>query len=125
MAEFDGLDELDKKLANMAKEFPIKRNQFLAQEAELLIGQAKENTPVDTGALREGWHRTRAHAGQIEIYNNTEYVNHVEYGHRIKNHKGEWTGKVVKGKKMLHIGMDTLKKNYPEDAESILEGLLK
>jgi hypothetical protein len=125
MDGFSGFDELDKKLADMATQFPIKRNQFLAQEAELLIAHAKENTPVDTGSLREGWHRTRAHGGQIEIYNNVEYVNHVEYGHRIKNRKGQWTGKVVPGKKMLHMGMDTLKGNYKEDAKQILKGLLQ
>lgn len=114
--------ELEAKLKELSEKFPNKRDKFLAQEGEMLIGRAKKNTPVDTGNLRNAWKRTKATGGKVTVYNNTEYAAHVEYGHRVKVH-GKFTGKVVKGRKMLHKAFSETKNNFRDDAQDILEGL--
>ena len=121
--DFTGAGELAQKLQDMAEKFPAERDRALAREAEILSGRAKENTPVDTGTLRNGWKRTRPSGGTIEVYNNTSYVNHVEYGHRLKNRKTHKFIKFVPGKKMLHRALDTTKDTFREDIKEALKGL--
>lgn len=120
----DGLDELQKRLENMAKKAPAAGAKFLAQEGELLRGRAANNTPVDTGHLRNSWKATQVSPSRVEVSNNVEYAAHVEYGHRVKI-RGKFTGKVVKGKKMLHRAMDETKANFMEDATTIIGGIMK
>ena len=125
--QFTGFDELSKKLNTMTEQYPKKRDQFLAQEAEKIIGRAKSETPVDTGRLRGAWHRTNPEDGRVDVYNNTDYANHVEYGHRTRTANGlnNNPGKLVPGRKMLHKAMLTTKHNFKEDAEEILGGLFE
>lgn len=135
--ELSGFGELNRKLARIAKEAPQKRDIFLMQEAELLKKRAQNNTPVSTsypghqgGRLRAAWKRTAPTNGSIDVYNNTEYAAHVEWGHRQK--PGRFVpaiGKRLKkgyvpGKKMLHRGLDELKTSFREDAETILASIL-
>lgn len=69
--------------------------------------------------------------GSIKVYNNTEYAAHMEYGHRVKNRKGEWVkdenGKIkfVKGVYMLHQGVEELRDNFEEDAKLIIGDIFK
>ena len=125
--QLSGFMELNNKLENLAKQYPEKRDQFLAQEAETMLGRAKSETPVDTGRLRGGWHRTKPAGGIIDVYNNTEYANHVEYGHRTRTANGLNNNpeKLIPGRKMLHKAMLTTKHNFKEDAEEILGGLFE
>ena len=120
----NGLDDLQEKLENMAKKAPAAGAKFLAQEGELLRGRAANNTPVDTGNLRNSWKTRMINPQRVEVSNNTEYAAHVEYGHRVKIH-GKWTGKVVKGKKMLHKAFDETKDNFLEDGVAILGAIIK
>ena len=78
--EITGFDQLDAKLQSILDQSLAKRNKFVAQQAELLNGRVKDNTPVDTGTLRNGWHRSRAAKGAATVYNNTHYAGHVETG---------------------------------------------
>ncbi len=127
---FGGFDAFDEKLERLAKEGQVKQNQFAAQEAEVLISYAKDNTPVQSGALRNGWHRTRAAQGTVTVYNNVEYAAHVEYGHRQQ--PGRYVPAIgkqlkkdfVKGKKMLHRSMQQAGKSFEEDAADILKELI-
>ena len=68
----EGLAELQAALERAEERLPGVRDRFLKQEAELLLGSARMKTPVDTGALRSGWHRTQPEGGRISAYNNTE-----------------------------------------------------
>lgn len=86
--EITGFDQLDAKLQSILDQSLAKRNKFVAQQAELLNGRVKDNTPVDTGTLRNGWHRSRAANGAATVYNNTHYAGHVEFGHRIRKRGG-------------------------------------
>ena len=127
---FDGFDELNDKLERMAKEGGAKRDKFVAQEAEILIGNVKDNTPVQTGHLCNSWKRTRAVQGKVTVYNNVEYAAHVEYGHRQQ--PGRYVpaiGKRLKkdfvpGKKMLHWAMLQSSKTFKADAADIIKGLI-
>jgi hypothetical protein len=79
---------------------------------------------VDTGNLRNSWKMRLVGLNRAEVSNNAEYAAHVEYGHRVKIH-GKWTGKVVKGKRMLHKAFDETKDNFTDDAMAILGAILK
>lgn len=118
---FEGFDELVKKIDEAEKKLPGVRDKFLMQEGELVRGKAAELSPVDTGTLRMGW-KTKSGSGKVDVYNNTEYAAHQEYGHRVKVH-GRFTGKVVPGRHMLRDAVDEKAKSFPEDAQEILEGL--
>jgi hypothetical protein len=120
----DGLEALQKKLEDMARKTPAAGAKFLAQEGELLRGRAAENTPVDTGHLRNSWKMQQVSPSRVEVTNNVEYAAHVEYGHRVKIH-GKFTGKVVPGDKMLHRAVDETKANFIEDASEILGGIMR
>ncbi len=128
--EITGFDQLDAKLQSILDQSLAKRNKFVAQQAELLNGRVKDNTPVDTGTLRNGWHHTKASEGSARVYNNTRYAAHVEFGHRIKR-GGKWirgpNSKVrfVKGAKMLHKGLQESEQTFKEDAGDIMKGLLR
>lgn len=75
--KFEGSKELERALANVAKNFPRERDLFLRQEAELLKGRAKLKTPVDSGRLRAGFESTDVEGDEVTVYNNTEYAAHV------------------------------------------------
>ena len=128
--EFSGLDELIQRLDEAAKKVPDARDKFLAQEAELVRGDAVSLSPVDTGNLRKAWKRSTPDNGRVEVYNNTEYAAHVEYGHRQK--VGQYVpaiGKRLKkpfvpGKHMLRDAVQQRQDSFAEDAEEILKGLM-
>lgn len=128
--EFSGLDELIQRLDEAAKKVPDARDKFLAQEAELVRGDAVSLSPVDTGNLREAWKRSAPDNGRVEVYNNTEYAAHVEYGHRQK--VGQYVPAIgkrlkkpfVEGKHMLRDAVQQRQDSFAEDAEEILKGLM-
>nr|DAS95661.1 MAG TPA: putative tail component [Caudoviricetes sp.] len=100
-------EKLAKKLENLATDTPQKVEMTLKQVAEQAIKEVKEETPADTGQLRMGWHRENGDGLKQIIYNNVEYVNHVEYGHRVVYY-GKKTNKVVPGVFMLKKTIDKL-----------------
>lgn len=140
----DGLDEFGRKLTDIARRFPQERDRFLKMEAELIKDRVKMHTPLINGQLRNAWDRTQPVAGRIDIYNNTEYAAHVEWGHRQKKRwvPGYWSGdqfiydpsaktgmmlsdKFVEGAKMLHEAMDETEVYIRDDAKRILGGLFQ
>ena len=140
----DGLDAFEQRLVEITQRYPEKRDKFLRQEGELIVGRAKNNTPVDQGTLRAGWKRTNPMGGTMDVYNNTEYAAHVEWGHRQKKRwvPGHWNGnhfvyepgaktgmmlkeRVVSGAKMLHRAIDETRLNIRGDARRILGELFQ
>ena len=100
-------EKLAKKLEKLHTDTPQKVGMTLKQVAEQTIKEVKEETPADTGQLRMGWHRENGGSFKQIIYNNVEYVNHVEYGHRVVYY-GKKTNSVVPGVFMLKRTMDKL-----------------
>ena len=79
---------------------------------------AMKRTPVDTGFLREGWYlgpiKRNGNSYEVEVENNTEYAEYVEYGHRqvINGVTLGWT----KGQFMLTISINLIE----EEIENIV-----
>ena len=132
----EGLDELERKLAEAERRYRGAADRFLKQQAELLLGTVRGNTPVDTSALRSGWARTQPHNNMIDVYNNTEYAAHVEYGHRIpirkkgdfvrdENGKKKYKKEIVPGVKMLRKSVLQQKAMFRENAKAILGAMFK
>ena len=127
--QFDGFDDFGEHLDRIAEAGTVKRNQFVAQEAEVILGHAKDNTPTKTDTLKNAWHRTRAAQGVVKVFNNTEYAAHVEYGHRQT--PGRFVpaiGKRLKksfvpGKKMLHKAMLQSSQTFRDDAKQMMENI--
>lgn len=115
---FSNFDKFSGKLETITEQGLDVVDRFLDQEAETIKGRVQDNTPVDTGLLRERWAHTPASGGQCQIYNNVDYAAHVEYGHRTRN------GGFVKGRKMLHRGMLQSGKAFEADCAAIYKKLL-
>lgn len=83
----DGLDEIEKHLsAAIAHQYPEAFRQMVIDIAIQLEGRVKERTPVKTARLRNAWRvgeiRRSGDEYIIEVSNNLEYAEAVEYGHR-------------------------------------------
>lgn len=83
----DGLDEMEKRLSEaIAHQYPEAFREMVIDIAIQLEGKVKERTPVQTGRLRNAWRvgeiRRSGDAYIIEVSNNLEYAEAVEYGHR-------------------------------------------
>ncbi len=113
-------EKLAKKLENLATDTPQKVGMTLKQVAEQTIKEVKEETPADTGQLRMGWHRENGGSFKQIIYNNVEYVNHVEYGHRVVYY-GKKTNSVVPGVFMLKRTMDKLEPVFKDEIGSTIK----
>lgn len=126
--EISGLDAFEKMLADAEKRQRGAVNTFLKMEAEELLGAARDKTPVDTGALREGWERGQPSGGTVAVGNTADYAAHVEYGHRIVRIVGgkkEYTGKVKKGVHMLKTSVNERRENFRENVKEILKEMFK
>jgi len=120
--EFKGAEKLMAKLKTVASRYPQERDRFLRQEAEILKSRVKPLTPADTGRLRGAWQSTEPAGGSIDVYNNTEYAQYVEFGHRIVAW-GHDTGRIQPGAFMLRDALDTCAENFQADATRILARL--
>lgn len=110
---FDGFDVLEKKLAQMIEQkFPDEFRQKVIDIAYDLQGQVKEKTPHISGILQEGWKvgriEKRGDEYYIEVYNNVEYAEAVEYGHRTRGGKG-----FVKGQHMMELSLEEVSQRLP------------
>ena len=142
--EISGLDEFEKMLVDAEKRQRGAVNTFLKAEAEELLGAARDKTPVDTGALRESWGRSRPYRGIIRVGNTADYAAHVEYGYQQKKRwgPGVWKGdkfvyiegaktgmmlkeKVIPGVKMLNTSVNERCENLRENAKWILKEMFK
>ena len=134
--EISGLDEFEKMLAEAEKRQRGAVNTFLKVEAEELLGAARDKTPVDTGALRESWVRSRPYQGRISVGNSADYAAHVEYGHRVpimkngdfvrdENGNRKYKEEVVPGVKMLRKSVLEQKGDFRERAQEILKEMFK
>ena len=99
---FDGLDEWEKNLAQIIdQQYPEEFKQMVIDIAERTLGRAKELTPVQTIEKRGDTY-------YIEIYNNVEYAEPVEYGHRMKG------GGFKKGAHMLEVSLQEMDRKLPD-----------
>ncbi len=110
---FEGFDALERQLARMIEqEYPEEFKALVIQIAYELQGRVKENTPKKTGRLQDSWKvgqiEKQGDAYYIEVYNNVEYAEPVEYGHRTRGGK-----RFVKGKHMMAISLEEVSQRLP------------
>lgn len=110
---FDGLDEWEKRLSQaIESQYPEAFREMVLKLAEELWKEVIENTPKKTGRLQNAWCIgsivKRGDEYYIEVYNNVEYAESVEYGHRTRGGKG-----FVKGAHMMEVSLQEVQKNLP------------
>lgn len=124
----DGLDEWEAALAQAVDEqYPEEFERMVIQVAQELAGRVKEKTPKKTGRLQNAWTvgeiRKSGDGYVIEVYNNVEYAEAVEWGHRQE--PGRYVpalgkrlkAQTVKGAHMMELSLQEL--------ETALPGFLK
>ncbi|MEE0858888.1 MAG: HK97 gp10 family phage protein [Acutalibacteraceae bacterium] len=96
-----GFDKLERKLKKMNS---ISFNAVVKKSATQLFNRMKNETPVDSGELRQSIILQKDIIGYTK-----DYAPHVEYGHRTLN--GGW----VKGQYFLKNGVEKQKPIYKKD----------
>ncbi|MDU5417021.1 HK97 gp10 family phage protein [Peptoniphilus harei] len=90
--------------------------EIVAREMRMV----KKGTPVDTGTLRKAWRITgikkAGSSFEVSVYNNMDYADYVEFGHRTRDHKN-W----VPGKFMLTVSERQIEKVMEEIVDRHLE----
>lgn len=120
--------ELEKYIQNFQKaseSFETWLISFLQENANWLIKQTVEATPVDTGNLRRQWKITKVRklsSGNIGfvLINYADYASYVEFGHATRNRKN-W----VEGYFMCTISIDKLDRYLPRRFEKELIAFMK
>lgn len=120
----DGLDEWEQALAKAVEEqYPEEFKAMVIQIAMELQGEVKARTPKQTGWLQNAWQvgeiRKSGNDYVIDVYNNTEYAEAVEWGHRQK--PGRYVpaigkrlkAKTVKGAHMMTLSLQELERVLP------------
>lgn len=110
---FDGLDEWEQRLTQaIESRYPEEFRKMVIDLACELLARVKEKTPVDTGRLHEEWHvgniEKRGNEYYIEVYNNVEYAEPVEYGHRTRGGGG-----IVEGVHMMELSLQEVQRHLP------------
>ena len=105
---FDGLDALEQQLSRMIEsEYPTEFRAMVIQIAYELQGKVKEKTPRKTGRLQDSW-KVGPIVKKGDTYNNVEYAEPVEYGHRTRGGRG-----FVPGKHMMELSLEELNQALP------------
>lgn len=90
--------------------------EIVAREMRMV----KKGTPVDTGTLRKVWRITdikkAGSSFEVSVYNNMDYADYVEFGHRTRDHKN-W----VPGKFMLTVSERQIEKVMEEIVDRHIE----
>lgn len=112
--DFNGLDRAEQQLSRLIEQtYPAEFKQMVLQIAFEVEGLAKENTPVDTSRLKDGWKVgdivKRSNEYYVEVSNNIEYGIFVEDGHHSKE-----------GVKMFEIALSTVNARLPSYLRSWL-----
>ena len=107
------LDEWEQRLAkSIESQYPEEFRRMVIDVAVNLEGKVKENTPVKTSHLQNEWHigdiQKKGDEYYIEVYNNVEYAEPVEYGHRMKG------GGFKKGAHMLEVSLQEMDRKLPD-----------
>ncbi|MFR8426902.1 MAG: HK97 gp10 family phage protein [Roseburia inulinivorans] len=111
--KFDGLDEWEKRLVQaIESQYPAEFREMVIKLARELQRKSRKRHSVKTGHLKNEWHvgsiEQRGNEYYIEVYNNVEYVEPVEYGHRTRGGKG-----FVKGAHMMELSLQEVQKHLP------------
>ena len=113
--EISGIDELINQIERARINFPRDLQKLIEKHGGKLLRDTKMKTPVDTGQLRRSWELEKEDL-YIRLYNNVEYAQFIEWGHRTKGGKS-----YVEGVYMLKTSFEKAKKNFEEDLENLFK----
>lgn len=132
-----GLDGLLDKVSRLSPEIDGAVTRAMADEGLSWRDDVRDNTPVDTGDLRRSWELAgpdkKGLKFEMDLTNNFEYAEHVEYGHRQE--PGRFVPAIgkrlvadyVPGSYMLRDGTrrleNTLKPAVKEEVRKAIESL--
>ena len=122
------LKAFERKLAKLANADFDKFCEAAAKElAARMLGKVIRRTPVakvNGGTLRRGWTigqvKKSGATYEVEVINNVDYAQYVEFGHRTRNHQG-W----VNGRFMMTISADQVEQQAPAILERKLYTMLR
>lgn len=109
----EGLEEFERELDYLATNLRSELQRIINKHGGQLLRTTKLRTPVDSGQLRRSWQSERGDL-YYEVYNNTEYGLHIEYGHRTRS------GSVVDGRYMLKRTYEEVSERFFNELEAIL-----
>lgn len=114
--DFSELKALQKRLQKATEKTDDFMLEVLYELANRTLRLTKKATPEDTGKLKGNWalgQVTRiGDELQIEIFNNTDYAQFVEFGHRLVR-KGRTVG-FRDGRLMLTVSLAEIERIMPQ-----------
>ncbi len=126
--EIRGLDEFQKAIKEVTRKAPDRIEKKIDEIGEDVRDEAKDNTPVLTGNLKDGFKTGKTVSygtfWKKEVYNDAPHAHLVEDGHRLISHKGEFWG-WVHGSHMLEKTVAKKNKELPRELQSWLSELYK
>lgn len=114
-----GFKEFERVLKQIERESPKKLDNFLTKQAHKLVGETKQNTPVDTGTLRNSW-LVEDEKMKKTVFTDVSYSAHVEYGHRTVNRIN-----FVPGRFMLHNAVRKIEDEFYLDLNKKFGDVIK
>jgi hypothetical protein len=127
--EFDGLDEVAETLDMVSKAYPKEVKKFMQSEGNKLKKKTKQKASSvvnkKTGNYEKGIRRGKYYkysgngADSIRVYSGSpaHHGHLIEYGHEMVTHKGERTGKYVRGYHIFKSAADDFEGDYDKDCE--------
>lgn len=121
--DISGVADTIDKILRIPEVFDEEITKTLNDEGADWLADVRANTPVDTGDLRRSWTLSpiskNANVFEMELSNNLDYANHIEFGHRQK--PGRYVPAIgkrlkadfVKGYYMLRDGTSRLEDRLP------------
>ena len=113
--QIKGLDKFIISLNEMDDNFNRDLQALVEKHGGILLRNTKMKTPVDTGQLRRSWELEKGDL-YVKLYNNVEYAQFVEFGHRTRGGKS-----YVEGVYMLKTSFEKTKKDFENDLEKLLK----
>ena len=113
--EIKGIDNFLKGIDNIQNNFHGDLQRLIEKHGGILLRNTKMKTPVDTGQLRRSWELEKGDL-YVKLYNNVEYAQFVEFGHRTRGGKS-----YVEGVYMLKTSFEKTEEKFTNDLEKILK----
>ena len=113
--EIKGIDDFLKGIDNIQNNFHGDLQRLIEKHGGILLRNTKMKTPVDTGQLRRSWELEKGDL-YVKLYNNVEYAQFVEFGHRTRGGKS-----YVEGVYMLKTSFEKTKKDFENDLEKLFK----
>ena len=113
--EIKGIDNFLKDINNIQNNFQGDLQKLVEKHGGILLRDTKMKTPVDTGQLRRSWELEKGDL-YVKLYNNVEYAQFVEFGHRTRGGKS-----YVEGVYMLKKTFEKTEEKFTNDLEKLLK----